>query len=134
MDFEKRWKLYDKNSFDEDVELLGTIAMQWRAACSAHRNKQRIFCGEAINSYMEDYEKAVVRLINSGKWFEAPPPEDQLPSDMMPRQYYEYWNLERKPPVPEQTTTFYDILAVACTEWLFLMVVIIVVLAIVIFL
>jgi len=90
---DERWKLYDKNSFDEDVELLGKLASHWR-------DKHRVLCGEAISSIKYDYEQAVKRLINSGKWFDMPPFEDQLPDDMMPQIFFDYWSVERKPRQP----------------------------------
>lgn len=91
---DNRWgKDNSKNTFEEDVEWLGQIAMQWRAACSAHKAKQRILCGEAINSFMDDYEQAVNRLIKSGRWFDMPPPEDQLPEDMMPKEFFRFWGV-----------------------------------------
>lgn len=100
---DNRWgKDYSKNTVEEDIELLGYIAMSFRGACKNHRDKKIILCGEAINSYEEDYAKAVNRLIKSGQWDEAPSPEDQLPNDMMPKAFFDYWNLEKKPDKPIQ--------------------------------
>jgi hypothetical protein len=37
-----------------------------------------------------DYSKAVERLIESQSWRAMPGPEDQLPSDWMPRAFFDY--------------------------------------------
>jgi hypothetical protein len=38
-----------------------------------------------------EYADTVRSLINSGKWNEVPGPEDQLPDDLMPEAFFEYW-------------------------------------------
>ncbi len=40
-----------------------------------------------------DYEAVVARLIQSGKWRESPPFEDQLPDAWMPAAFYKHWSL-----------------------------------------
>jgi len=39
-----------------------------------------------------EYAQTVDRLIHSGAWQEAPAPEDQLPDDRMPQEYFKYWS------------------------------------------
>ncbi len=39
-----------------------------------------------------EYAKTVKRLIKSGNWNEMPPPEDQLPDDVMPKEFFEFWS------------------------------------------
>lgn len=39
-----------------------------------------------------DYSETVDRLIQSGRWREMPPPEDQLPDGWMPAAIFEYWS------------------------------------------
>lgn len=73
----------------DDEELLGKIAFEWRGTCVTRTGD--------IHKFMDDYAQAVNRLIKSGKWVDSPPPEDQLPHDMMPRAFFDYWNVERKP-------------------------------------
>ena len=64
-----------------DEELLGRLAMQFRGTrCDAER--QRI---------VQEYAATVTRLVNSGRWLEVPPPEDQLPDEHMPAAYFEHW-------------------------------------------
>lgn len=65
----------------DDEELLGKIAFEWRGACKTR------------TKFMDDYAQAVDRLIKSGKWVESPPPEDQLPHDMMPQAFFDYWRV-----------------------------------------
>jgi len=45
-----------------------------------------------------DYSKTVERLIQSGRWFEMPPPEDQLCDDWMPREFFDFWSRSRSGP------------------------------------
>lgn len=87
---------YENNTFEEDVELLGQLAFAFRGACKMFQEHRRTLCDEAINGFMEDYEKAVNRLIKSGRWNEIPPPEDQLPDGMMPKAFFDYWRVENK--------------------------------------
>lgn len=76
-----------------DEDELGRIAARWRNASSSGRADL-----ETIKCVMQEYEVVVNRLVISGKWTEAPPPpEDQLPIDMMPKAYFDYWYMEKKP-------------------------------------
>jgi hypothetical protein len=43
------------------------------------------------------YAEAVVELIKSKKWKRIPTPEDQLPDEWMPDQFFGFWSL--RPPV-----------------------------------
>ncbi|HEV3003515.1 MAG TPA: hypothetical protein VGX78_03600 [Pirellulales bacterium] len=38
-----------------------------------------------------DYAKTVTKLIKSGHWQEMPAPEDQLPDDAMPKEFFDFW-------------------------------------------
>jgi hypothetical protein len=38
-----------------------------------------------------EYAESVRRLIRGGNWVEAPPPDEQLPYDWMPREFFSYW-------------------------------------------
>jgi hypothetical protein len=41
----------------------------------------------------DKYARVVLQLIESGKWGEIPPLEDQLPDERMPGAFFEYWSL-----------------------------------------
>lgn len=65
-----------------DEQRLGELAMQFRGARD-----------EAVRSGIAaDYALTVERLVRSGRWAEMPPPEDQLPDDQMPQQFFAYWS------------------------------------------
>lgn len=72
----------------DDKELLGKLAADYRSACK-HRTG-------SVFQIMDDYAAAVDRLIKSGTWKDYPAPEDQLPVDMMPRTFFDYWAVEKK--------------------------------------
>lgn len=38
-----------------------------------------------------EYAAVVDRLVASGTWTEAPPPDAQLPDDYMPKAFDDYW-------------------------------------------
>ena len=38
-----------------------------------------------------EYAQTVKKLIKRGQWLEMPPPEDQLPDDWMPDEYFDFW-------------------------------------------
>jgi len=44
----------------------------------------------------KQYAKTVKKLVNSGCWKEMPPPEDQLPDEFMPRDFFQHWSGERR--------------------------------------
>lgn len=64
-----------------DQEQLGALAMRFRGT----RDE-----GER-DAIAADYAVTVSRLVKSGAWDEAPPPEDQLPRDNMPEAFFTYW-------------------------------------------
>lgn len=65
----------------QDQELLGMLAMRYR------RTQDPVL----RHSTAQEYADAVERLIRSGAWEEAPPPEDQLPDEDMPSTFFEFW-------------------------------------------
>ncbi len=67
-----------------DEERLGALAMQFRGTrCDSERH-----------DIAQEYARTVQRLIQTGHWFEVPAPEDQLPEDWMPSEFFDFW-LER---------------------------------------
>ena len=66
----------------QDEEFLGSLAMQFRR--TGDRAERR--------EIAKQYADAVERLIRSGIWHDAPPPEDQLPDADMPRSFFEFWS------------------------------------------
>ena len=75
-------------SMAQDEERLGGLAMKFRGT---RRDAER-------PDIAKDYSQTVDRLIQSGKWHEMPPPEDQLPDDWMPPEFFEYWSRQRGTP------------------------------------
>jgi hypothetical protein len=65
----------------QDEELLGTLAGRYRRAEGRVERVQ----------IAKEYAEAIDRLIRSGVWHNAPPPEDQLPDEDMPRAFFEFW-------------------------------------------
>jgi hypothetical protein len=43
----------------------------------------------------KQYAKTVKKLVKSGCWTEMPPPEDQLPDEFMPKDFFRYWSRDR---------------------------------------
>ncbi len=74
------------NLFDDPMFLaeqqLGRLAIQFRR-CRDDQQRQEI---------VQRYERAVQDLIETGSWRRVPPPENQLPDELMPRNYFEYWD------------------------------------------
>jgi hypothetical protein len=64
-----------------DEERLGALAMQFRGT-RGESERQDI---------AREYRRTVHRLIQGGHWCEMPAPEDQLPDDWMPREFFDYW-------------------------------------------
>jgi hypothetical protein len=64
-----------------DEDLLGRLAMRFRRVTNPS-DREKI---------AQEYAETVERLIRSGQWQEAPPPEDQLPHDYMPPSFYVFW-------------------------------------------
>lgn len=79
------------DNFKQDEEQLGKIAFEFRGACNKKLSK------DEIDTFARQYAEVVNRLIASGKWTECPAPEDQLPVDLMPEAFFDYWYMERKP-------------------------------------
>ena len=65
----------------QDEERLGQLAFQFRGT---RRDDER-------RKIVSEYAATVDRLIKSGCWREAPPPEDQLPDDCMPQSFFDFW-------------------------------------------
>jgi hypothetical protein len=68
-------------NLSEDEKLLRRLAMKFRRTRD-QTERQGI---------RAEYSQAVARLIESKSWREMPGPEDQLPSDWMPRVFFDYW-------------------------------------------
>jgi len=62
-----------------DQEQLGQLAMSYREITD-RAERQKI---------VNEYAQTLKRLIDSG-WDEVPPPEDQLPDDDMPREFFAF--------------------------------------------
>jgi len=62
--------------------LLGVLAMRFRGAQDSGERK----------TIAAEYAKTVKRLIKSGNWSEMPAPEDQLPDDVMPKEFFDFWS------------------------------------------
>jgi hypothetical protein len=60
---------------------LGTLAETFRTATDS-KTKQEI---------ADIYQKRVIWLVQSTKWDEMPPHENQLPQNWMPFEFYDYW-------------------------------------------
>ncbi len=65
----------------QDEDLLGILAMRYRRTQGRADRLQ----------VAKEYADTVKRLIQSGAWHNAPPPEDQLPDDDMPKVFFEFW-------------------------------------------
>ncbi len=65
-----------------DEAHLGELAMKFRGTRDDSERQ----------SIAAEYASTVERLINSGAWDEMPPPEDQLPDDFMPKEFFDYWS------------------------------------------
>jgi hypothetical protein len=64
-----------------DEERLSALAMQSRGT---RRDAER-------RDIARESTRTVHRLIQGGRWDEMPAPEDQLPDDRMPREFFDYW-------------------------------------------
>jgi hypothetical protein len=61
---------------------LGVLAMKFRGTDD----------GAERRAIAVEYAKSVNKLISSGRWMEMPPPEDQLPDEYMPEEFFEFWS------------------------------------------
>jgi hypothetical protein len=68
-------------------KLLGVLAMQFRGTRD----------DSTRTGIAKSYSVAIDQLIESGKWREIPPLEDQLPDEWMPEAFFTYWSL--RPPM-----------------------------------
>lgn len=64
-----------------DEQRLGALAMQFRGT---RRDSER-------HDIAGEYARTVHRPIQSGHWCNLPAPEDQLPDDWMPPEFFDYW-------------------------------------------
>ena len=64
-----------------DEQRLGALAMQFRGT---RRDAER-------HDIAREYTRTVHRLIQGGHWCEMPAPEDQLPDEWMPKEFFDYW-------------------------------------------
>lgn len=64
-----------------DQEHLGVLACGFRSTRDVAQRQ----------AIAREYAETVTRLIESGNWHEAPSPEDWLPYDWMPREFFAYW-------------------------------------------
>lgn len=68
-------------SVSNDEEYLGVLAMRFRGTRDCSKRQD----------IAQEYKKTVKRLTKCGKWNEMPPPEDQLPDDCMPKEFFVFW-------------------------------------------
>jgi hypothetical protein len=74
-------KFYEDPMFWKE-QILGRLAMKFRS------------CPEEQRSHVaEEYGLAVQELIDTGKWKDVPAPEDRLPPEYMPSNFFEYWDV-----------------------------------------
>ena len=64
-----------------DEERLGLLAMQFRGTRDDSGRRK----------IAQEYSWAMDRLVKSGRWSEMPAPEDQLPDDSMPPEFFDNW-------------------------------------------
>ena len=64
-----------------DEERLGMLAFNFRGT-RREDEPRRI---------ADEYAETVKRLVGNGHRDEAPPPEDQLPDDYMPKEFFDHW-------------------------------------------
>jgi hypothetical protein len=48
-------------------------------------------CESERQDIAREYGRTVQSLIQTGQWCEMPAPEDQLPDDWMPLEFFDYW-------------------------------------------
>ncbi len=66
---------------------LGILAMQFRGTRDEDNRR----------AIAREYALVVTELIDSKKWREIPPLEDQLPDEWMPESFFTYWSLSVPP-------------------------------------
>jgi hypothetical protein len=72
---------YFEDSMFWTEQILGRLAMKFRSTPDEQRSQ---IAGE--------YESAVQELIDTGQWNDVPAPEDQLPPEFMPKNFFAYWD------------------------------------------
>ena len=86
----EEWSLRPKKRKKEDVQklvaeyegMLSKLAGQFRGDKDP----------EARAKITKEYAEVVKKLIRTNQWYDAPPPEDLLPYEHLPKSYYKYWN------------------------------------------
>ncbi len=63
---------------------LGLLAMQFRGADKEEREH-----------YVNEYREVVLQLVKNKNWWTMPSPEEMLPSDRMPPEYFTYWQIPK---------------------------------------
>jgi hypothetical protein len=79
----------NQHCISDDEAHLGALAMSFRGT----RVK------DERESIAKEYAKTVKKLVKSRCWKEMPPPEDQLPDEYMPREFFQYWSQGRGSPL-----------------------------------
>ena len=69
---------------DDQVQL-AALAMKFRGTRDSDKRQ----------AIAKQYAKPVKKLVKAGCWNEMPPPEDQLPDNFMPKDFFQYWSGER---------------------------------------
>ena len=79
--------LYGEKNMKESVRVvelsheLGILAMKFRSTKDEYIR----------NLIAEKYAIVTKKLIKTKKWFESPPPEDMLPDEFMPKEFFDFW-------------------------------------------
>ena len=73
---------FSNNRLADLEQQLSCLAMQFRSTRNPEEQLQ----------LAREYERTVTSLIETRIWRNVPPPEDQLPDDWMPQQFFEYWS------------------------------------------
>lgn len=74
---------FSKDDLCAAEQRLGQHAMRFRGTSD---------CDER-DKIVDEYTHDVKQLIDSGNWNNMPAPEDMLPDNRMPKEFFEYWEL-----------------------------------------
>jgi len=74
---------FSKDDLCAAEQRLGQLAMRFRGT-SDRGERDKI---------VDQYAHEVKHLIDSGNWNNMPAPEDRLPDDRMPKDFFKYWEL-----------------------------------------
>ena len=66
---------------------LGSLAAKFRGGGGPKQD------AETIKQIREEYAAIVKQLIADGNWLECLAPEDELPDELMPKEYFEYFGM-----------------------------------------